>query len=292
MPTAIAIRDAVIAQLGQLVVATGQAVTADKPVRTLQRYVGAEFNVNEGLKRGIANRTPAVRVRWAGARAIRMTIGRRLQRVEATIGVVVASDSHRSKDDRDVTPIAQQVQQLVGGRRFGLAISPMLWRSTDTLRDEETLLALLVQFTTRFWFDYSVNPGTDLLLEADGQIVPPLDPLAGPPAPTLTVNGVPGTARYGYDLQVQRTGSLTDFGPWTAVHNAPNTLGGGNTIGISWPAQAGAIAYKLRRRWSPLGGPAAGVIYTGGATSFIDNGSVVGDGNVAPIHGVGIQETF
>jgi hypothetical protein len=292
MPTAVAIRDAVIAQLGQLVPGAGQPLTADKPVRTLQRYVGAEFQVTEGLKRGIAGRTPALRVRWAGARAIRTTIGRKLQRVEANISVIVASDSHRSKDDRDVSGLAGSVQELVAGRRFGLAISPMLWRGTDTVRDEESLLALAVVFTTRYWADYSIDPGADLLLAADGQVVPPLDPLVGPPAPTLTVNGVSGTARYGYDLQVQRIGSLTDFGPWAAVHTAPDTLGGGNSIGVSWPAQDGAIAYTLRRRWTPAGGPAVGVIYTGSGTSFTDDGTVAGDGNVAPVHGVGIQETF
>jgi hypothetical protein len=61
---------------------------------------------------------------------------------------------------------------------------------------------------------------------------------------------------------------------------------------VTWPAQAGAVAYRLRRRWSPAGGPAVGVIYTGGATSFIDDGTVAGDGNVAPVHGVALQETF
>jgi hypothetical protein len=61
---------------------------------------------------------------------------------------------------------------------------------------------------------------------------------------------------------------------------------------VSWPAYPGAIAYVLRRRWSPAGGPAPGVIYTGTATSFTDNGTVAGDGNTAPVHGVSIEETF
>jgi hypothetical protein len=76
------------------------------------------------------------------------------------------------------------------------------------------------------------------------------------------------------------------------VHDAPEVLGGGKAINVTWPAQAGATAYRLRRRWSPAGGPAPGVIYTGTATHFIDDGTVAGDGNVEPVHGVGIQETF
>jgi hypothetical protein len=294
MPTAVAVRDAVIAQLGQLMPPVGQPPTSDKPVRTLQRYVGAEFQVKEGMKRGIAGRTPALRVRWAGTRSIRGTIKSRRKRVETAISVVVASDSHRSKDDRDVTPLAETVQKLVSGRRFGLSMAPMSWNRTNTLRDEEDLLALEVLFTTRYWVDNTIDPGADLLLSADGQVVgvPFGDELVGPTAPTFTVNGVPGSARYGYDLQVQYADRITEFSPWLAVHNAPDALGGSNTIGVSWPAYPGAIAYVLRRRWSPAGGPAPGVIYTGTATSFTDNGIVAGDGNTAPVHGVSIEETF
>lgn len=295
MPTAVAVRDAVIAQLGQLLAPVGQPPTTDKPVRTLQRYVGAEFQVKEGLKRGIAGRTPALRVRWAGTRGIRGTIGRRRKRVETAISVIVASDSHRSKDDRDVTPLAETVQKMVSGRRFGFSMAPMSWTRTETLRDEEDLLALEVLFTTRYWVDNTIDPGADLLLSADGQIVagvPSDDELGGPTAPTLTVNGVPGAARYGYDLQVQYSDRITEFSPWAAVHNAPDALGGGNSVGVSWSAYPDAILYVLRRRWSPAGGPAPGVIYTGIVTSFTDDGTVAGDGNIAPVHGVSIEETF
>lgn len=292
MPTAAAIRDAVITKLGQLVAPTGQPTTTLRPVRTLQRYVGAEFQVVEGNRRGIAGRTPALRVRWAGARGIRATISRRRQRVEATISVIVASDIHRSKDDRDMTSLAESVQKLVAGKSLGLNMAKLMYRTTDTLRDEDSLMALAVVFTTRYWAEYTVDPGADLLLAADGQIIPPLDPLLGPPAPQLTVNGVQGTAFYGYDLQVQLAGELTPFGLWTSVDNAPATLGGGDSISVTWPAVAGAVGYRLRRRWSPTGGPAVGVIYTGPATSFIDDGAVAGDGNVAPVEGVALKETF
>lgn len=294
MPTSATIRDAVIGQLAaQLVPSTGP-ITTDRPVRTVQKYVGAEFQVTEGQKRGIAGRTPAIRVRWAGIRGIRSTISRRMRRVEASIAVIVASDSARSRDDRDVITVLAEstVPRLVAGRSYGMNISKLELRSVDTLRDEDTLLAISVVFSTRYWIDLSKDPGGDHLLSADGQVVPPCDPTVGPTAPILTVHGTPGTARYGYDLQVQYSGSLSDFSPWAAVHDAPDALGGGNNIGVSWPAYPGAIAYVLRRRWSPVGGPAPGVIYTGIATSFTDDGAVVGDGNTAPVHGVALKETF
>jgi hypothetical protein len=295
MPTAAAIRDAVIAQLSdQLWAGTGGAVSADKPVRTVQKYVGAEFQVVEGQKRGIAGRTPALRVRWAGTRGIRSTISRRLRRVETMIAVIVASDSHRSKDDRDnITVLAEAtVPRLVAGRSYGMNISKLELRSVETMRDEDTLLAVAAVFTTRYWVDMSKDPGGDLMLSADGQIVPPLDPLVGPTAPTLTVHGAAGSRYLAYDLQVKYSGSLSDFSPWASVHNAPNALGGANNVGVSWPAYPGATGYVLRRRWSAAGGPTEGVIYTGTATSFTDDGTVAGDGNTAPPHGVELKETF
>jgi hypothetical protein len=260
---------------------------------TLKRYMGEKFNVEDAETRGVAGRTPAVLVALAGDRPVRTTMGGRRALNELTVLAICASDSHRSKDDRAVVlSMVADVRHQLGGRHLGLPIQPLRYGGLDVVAEHEKLFAYAARFTARYRVSYAKDPGADLLLAADGQIGPPLDPLVGPPAPQITVNGVPGSARYGYDLQVQRSGSLTDFGPWAAVHNAPNTLGGANSIRVTWPAQAGAVAYRLRRRWSPAGGPVVGAIYTGAATSFIDDGTVAGNGNVEPVHGVAIQETF
>jgi hypothetical protein len=166
-----AIVDAIVAQLGQLVPATGGAVTMLQPVRTVQRYVGGEFTTVEGMKRGIAGRTPALRVRWAGSRKLTTTIGRRVDRVESLFAVIVVSDNHRSKDERNViVALAETVRSLVGSRAFGLPITPTRWQSTNTLRDDDSLLALSVVFAVRHRVDYTVNPGTDVMLEYEGTV--------------------------------------------------------------------------------------------------------------------------
>jgi hypothetical protein len=281
--------DGVVAELDPL----RAAAWAESERFTLKRYMGERFNVEDAETRGVAGRTPAVLVALVGDRPVRTTIGGRRALNELTLQAICASDSHRSKDDRAVVlSMVADVRKQLGGRRLGLPIQPLRYSGIDVVAEHEKLFAYAARFTARYRVSYAKDPGADLLLAADGQIGAPLDPLVGPPAPTLSVNGTAGTASYGYDLQVQRSGSLTDFGPWASVHTAPNALGGANSIGVTWPAQAGAVAYRLRRRWSPAGGPAVGVIYTGGATSFIDDGTVAGDGNVAPVHGVALQETF
>lgn len=166
-----AIADAMVTQLSQLV-NTGGAVTTLKPVRTVQRYLGAEFQTPEGFKRGIAGRTPALRVRFAGTKTLKRTIGRRVDRVESTFSVVVASDQHHDKDKRTaVLALAETVRRLVGSRSFGLAETPARYISTETIRDEEQLLALAVVFAVRHHVDYTIDPGTDLLDEYTGTIV-------------------------------------------------------------------------------------------------------------------------
>ena len=282
--------DGVVAELDPLRAA---AWTAGKRL-TLKRYGGERFNVEDAEQRGVAGRTPAVLVALAGDRPVRTTIGGKRALMEMTVLAICCSDSARSKDDRTdvVDDMVADVRKQLGGRRLGLPIQPIRYGGLVVVAEHEKLFAHAARFTARYRVDYSKDPGDGHLLSAEGQIVPPFDPAVGPTAPTLTVNGTPGAARYGYDLQVQYSGSRSDFSPWAAVHNAPDVLGGGNTIGVSWPAYPGAIAYVLRRRWSPTGGAAPGVIYTGPATSFIDNGTVAGTGDNAPVHGVALKETF
>src|SRR5678815_1066325 len=111
------ILDATVAQLSAQLVPSplGSPVTSQKPVFTCQRYMGGEFRTEEGLTRGIAGRCPALRVRFAGSKSVKTTIGRRVDRVESAIQVIVASDSHRSKDDRKkLLAIAESVRRFVG----------------------------------------------------------------------------------------------------------------------------------------------------------------------------------
>jgi hypothetical protein len=166
------ILNAMVTQLSsQLVPTTGQPVTTQKPVHTCQRYLGAEFKVAEGMKRGIAGRCPALRVRWAGTKTLRTTIGRKVDRVESTFGIIVASDNQHGRDFRAmVLALAESVRSLIGSRAFGLPMTPTRYQATRTVIDEDALMALEVLFTARHRVDYSINPGTDQMLEIVGPI--------------------------------------------------------------------------------------------------------------------------
>lgn len=164
------ILDGMVGALAVLV-NVGGAVTALKPVRSLARYMGNEATAVELLKRGGAGRTPLVRARFAGTKTLRTTIGRRVDRVESAFAVIVASDNHHSKDFRDVLlALAETVRNLLGSRSFGLAVTPSRYRATRTLIDQEQLMALAVDFAVRHRVDYTVDPGTDLMLEYTGEI--------------------------------------------------------------------------------------------------------------------------
>jgi hypothetical protein len=164
------ILDAMVTKLSTLV-NTGGAITTDKPFRTCQRYLGKEFEMGEGLKRGIAARCPAVRVQWTGTKTIRTTIGRRTDRVESTFKVIVASDNQHGRDARKgLLALAELVRGLIGSRAFGLPMTPTRYRSTDTTIDEDGLMAVAVTFTVRHRVDYTIDPGTDTMLEVIGPI--------------------------------------------------------------------------------------------------------------------------
>jgi hypothetical protein len=170
--TADSILDGIIAQLGaQLLASVGGAVSAQKPMRTIGRFLGAEFKKQEGLKRGIAGRTPAVRVRFDGSRGIRRTMGRRFERVESTIAVIIASDAHRSRDDRStLLALTERVRSLVAARAFGLKASPLKFERMGTVVDDDELTALALTFTTRHWVDNTIDPGTDRITDMSGTI--------------------------------------------------------------------------------------------------------------------------
>lgn len=147
-------------------------VAAVPAARSVARYAGAEFTTEEGFKRGVAGRCPALRVRHRGTRTLSTTIGRRTERVESTFSIVVCSDSVRSKDDRaSLFAVGESVRQFIGSRAFALMVTPARFRSMDALRDDDKMLAYAVTFTIRHRVDYTVNPGTDQMLGYSGDII-------------------------------------------------------------------------------------------------------------------------
>ncbi len=167
-----AILDAMVAQIAaQMVPATGEPVSASRPIRSVQRYMGAEFTSAEGLKRGITGRCPAIRVRYAGSKSLKTHVGRRVDRVESTYSVICCTDDERGKDSRkSLLPLVESIRSVVGSRAFSLSVNPMRWRQTDVLRDDEQLLAYSLTFVTRHYVDYTVDPGDEVIESASGDI--------------------------------------------------------------------------------------------------------------------------
>lgn len=264
-------------------------------LRSAKRYMGAGFTVEDASDEGIMGRTPAVLVAFDGERPFRGTIGGRRDRVEAMITAYISSDSHRSKDDRKaVFPAADAVIPKLAKRRFGLSISPLKYGGLAPFLESEQLFVYAARFSTRYVRDYTRDPGPDLMLEADGQIVG--SPLDGGPvtplAPSLVVNGTPTTAHYAYDVQyLDASGVYSNWSPWTKTELGPAVLSGVNSITASWLAKAGATQYRLRRRWAPAG-VSVGVIYTGPLLTFIDTGAIVANGNVEPARGLTYDGDF
>lgn len=268
------------------------------PLRFVKRYAGEKFDAEQFGDRGGAGRTPGVFVAFAGERPIKTTISRRRDKVELTALAICVNDSRRSRDDRKALfTIVRSVEKQLGDTKLGgLAIKPLRYGGIQTLAENDIVYAWGVRFLTQYWIDYTVDPGSAVMQEADGQLVyPPGALLVGPsaPAPAVAVVGTPGAARYAYDLQVlYGTAPQSDWSPWTAIATAPSPLSSVNKLTITWGAVAGATGYRLRRRWTPAGGPTAGVIFTGSALTFTDDGSVAGDGNVLPERGLTYDGDF
>lgn len=285
-PTYDQVLNGMVTRLQPLTLAAGGSFHVAK------RYMGERFDEQEFSLRGVAGRCPAVLVAFSGERSFRTTIGRRRDRVEATFLAICVSDSHRSKDDRAaVLGMLYAVRKQLGDTKLGLAISPLRYGGVVVVAEAEMFFAYAVRFVTRYSVDYTINPGGDVILSADGQIVyPVLAPLA---SPVVAIVGAPGAAVYAYDVQALFSGGpSSDFSAWTEVTNAPNALSVTNKLTIMWQPVAGASGYVLRRRWSPAGGPTAGVIYTGTATTFTDDGSVAGTGRNLPERGIDYHGAF
>lgn len=287
--------DAMVAQLGQLVPATGQPLTTQQPVRTVQRYLGAEFKTIEGQKRGIAGRTPALRVRHAGTKTLRTTIGRRVDRVESTFSVVVASDNQHSRDQRTaVLALAETVRRLIGSHTFGFPVTPARWKSTETLRDEDSLLALSVVFAIRHRVDYTITPGTDTMVDSKGSIVnAAVAHTSTPHGPTVTPQGTPGATAWAYAIVgIDAAGLRTLISPSGSTATGAATLNGTNLNHLSWTAKTGIVSYEIERVTAGGTPNTTGVIGTTSALTFNDTGlAVLGATPPDSLH-VDLHDTF
>lgn len=293
-PTYDQVADGMVAQLAATLQAPGTGVTVDKPLRFVKRFMGRKFTADDFGRQGGAGRTPGVFITFESEKPIRKTIGRRRDKVEAAFLAICVSDLHRNKDDRKVVlETIGSVRKQLGARKLGLSMQPLVYAGIAELIESDKLHAYAARFTTRYWVDYTKDPGPDLLLEADGTIFDPADPLlagAAAPAPNLAIHGAAGTANIAYELQVlYGTNPRSDWSPWARVTTAPNVLSVANSVIATWAAMPNATGYRLRRRW---GGPSQGVIFSGNALTFTDDGSVAGDGNVLPERGLNLDGDF
>jgi hypothetical protein len=290
------ILDAMVTQLStEMVPTTGDPITTLKPIRTCARYLGKEFEMGEGQKRGIAGRCPAVRVQWAGTRTIRTTIGRRTDRVESTFKVIVASDNQHGRDLRTpLLALAETVRSLVGSRAFGLPMAPTRYRQTETKIDEDAMLALELSFTALHRVDYSIDPGSDTMIGEEGTIInAAVAQTSLPHAPTVTPQGTAGTTTWSYAIVgIDADGLRTLISPTGTTATGAATLNGTNFNTVTWDAYDGIATYEISRR-AAGGTPATtGVIGSTALLTFNDTGLAV-TGNTPPdsLH-VDLDEVF
>ncbi len=285
------IADAMVTQLAtELVPTSGDPVTTLKPVYSVQRYMGREFTTVEGAKRGGAGRCPALRVRHVGTKTLRTTVARRSDRVESTFSVIVFSDDHRSKDSRKSTlAIAESTRRVVGSRSFGLAITPLRFRSLDVIRDDEQGMALSVTFAARHRVDYTTDPGTDTIESISGEIFD----AASPEEAAIEVMGTEGTATGAYlVVAIDSNGVHTVIGPALQTLVGPATLNLANYLLLTWPAYPGAVSYQVQRIVSGGTPTTLGPIGTVTALSFEDIGVRGVDLGAPEIFHVDLEEVF
>lgn len=230
--------------LDGLVPESGDPVTADRPLYVAQRYMGSDLSTEEILKRVVAGRTPAALVRHVGDRSIRTVVGRRVDRVESEIAVIVCSDRQDGRDERKaLIAIAESVRGAVGARMYDQPMSPLRWTKTETLRDTSELLALSLSFTTKHRVDYTIDPGLDTIETVAGSI------FAGEILllPTLATAGTAGSTVYGYRVDYLDADGARYEGQAARITTGPATLTGTNYIAITWEEFDGAASYEVVR---------------------------------------------
>lgn len=158
------------------------ALSVDRPVRQVGRYVGAELSDDEFFRRSIAGRCPAARVRASGTRGIRRTIGRRADRVESTFEIVMIDDSHEAEDRRQrLLAATEAIRQVLAARKYGLPIDPVRFVGIKPLRDDAQALAQVMTLSTRHRTNYTIDPGVDRMESASGTIFDASEGASTPP---------------------------------------------------------------------------------------------------------------
>jgi hypothetical protein len=285
------IADAIVDQLAtEMVPADGSPVSVAKPVYSVQRYQGREFTTTEVMKRGGAGRCPALRVRHAGTKTLRTTIARRSDRVESTFSVVVFSDDHRSKDSRkSINAIAETARDWVAARAFDLAMTPLRFRGMDVIRDDEQMMGLAVNFTTRHRTDYTTDPGDDTIESIEGEIYD----AATPEEAAIEVMGTEGSATWTYlVVAIDEDDVHTVIGPPLSTDEGAATLTLTNYLRLTWPAYPGAVSYEVQRIISGGTPATVGPIGTVTALSFEDIGVRAVDLGTVEIPHVDVGDTY
>lgn len=230
--------------LAELCPETGEPVTSDKPVYVAQRFMGSDTSAEEILKRVVAGRTPAVLVRHVGDRSIRTSIGRRVDRVESELSLIVCSDRQDGRDERKaLLPITESVRTLVGARMYDQPMSPLRWTRTSTLHDTSALLALAVNFTTKHRVDYTIDPGEEVIELAAGEFV------TGDLAlqPTVEAQGLEGATAWAYRIDGIAADGERYTGIASRITNGVATLTGANFNRITWTADDRFVSYEVIR---------------------------------------------
>lgn len=266
------IMDAVIAKIATVQAISGVDTTTEFPVRQVDRYLGGELEDIESYRRVIAGRTPAVRVRFAGTRRLRTTIGRRVDRVESSFEITVVDDSHQAPLRRQRLHAAiEKIRHIVAARQYSLAIEPLRYQGTRILRDDLQLLGKVLTFTTKHRVDYTIDPGDDTMDTAEGAI------LAGDFTLfcSLQTAGTAGTTTYGYRVDGIDAEGARYAGQACRIETGAATLTGSNYITITWEAVDGMASYEVVRTEAD-GSPATlGTIGATALLTFNDTGLAI-----------------
>ncbi len=156
-----------ITGLASITVPQGGAASSTQYLRVCDHYLG-QFESEEAFTQGgLAGRTPAVLVAFAGETSLHSSVSHKSDHVEGNFIAFCASDSHRSREDRDVIfKVMRDVRQLLGAKRLGLAISPLRYRGIIIVSEKPQLFAWGVKFSTRYHLDLSRAPAQDETLAA------------------------------------------------------------------------------------------------------------------------------
>lgn len=165
--------DGMIAALASIAIPASPALSPQGAyLRVVERYRG-EFAEDQAELAGVAGRTPAVLVAFAGEQVRkRMAVGT-FAHVETTLVAFVCFDTQRTRSARDADFYRAMidVRRLLGGRRFALNITPLGYDGTTQVVERSSLTAWGVRFKTRYHIDTSRPPAVqEQLLSLSGVV--------------------------------------------------------------------------------------------------------------------------